>query len=66
MNEENKLNQEITLAEYLKKRGITVDDCAKETKINAYTLYGIWKGQKLPSRKNEKILTKYTGGLVKW
>ncbi len=66
MNKENKLNQEITLCDWLKSRDKNIDDCAKEVGIKAFTLYGIWKGQKPPSYKNQKTLEKYTGGAVKW
>lgn len=55
----------LTLKEYLKSRDISIDECAQETGIKSPTLYGIWKGKR-PSRKNEVILVKYTGGLVTW
>lgn len=58
--------ENITLRQFLKTHNISIEKCSKDTKITTPTLYGVWNGDKKPSRKNEEILKKYTKGLVSW
>lgn len=55
-----------TLEDFLRAGFQTIQDCSRDTGIKEPTLYHVWKGLKLPSRANEKILKAYTHGLVNW
>lgn len=55
-----------TLENFLDAGFQSIEDCSKDTGIKESTLYTVWKGKKIPSRANEKILKAYTRGLINW